>query len=100
MLKNALEAAKPGENVVLKSQRRGNKVVFEVHNNGCIPEEVQLNIFKRSFSTKGKGRGLGTYSIKLLSENYLKGKVYFESSPDKGTSFFAEYPINPKVDDN
>ena len=42
-----------------------------------MPRQVQLQIFKRSFSTKGAARGLGTYSMRLLSERYLKGVVSF-----------------------
>lgn len=38
-----------------------------------LPLLVQLQIFNRSFSTKGKGRGTGTYSMKLLTKRYLKG---------------------------
>jgi sensor histidine kinase regulating citrate/malate metabolism len=57
-----------------------------------MPEEVKLQVFKRSFSTKGKGRGLGTYSIKLLTEKFLKGKVYFISEENFGTEFTIEIP--------
>ncbi len=44
-------------------------------------------MFNRTFSTKGEGRGIGTYSIKLLTENYLKGTVSFVSNESKGTVF-------------
>ena len=93
MTKNALEASDEGDSVSLKTVSQKDKVIFEVHNDSFIPEETQLKIFNRSFSTKGRGRGLGTYSMKLLSENYLQGKAYFTSDAQKGTSFFVEYPI-------
>jgi len=67
-------------------------VRFTVHNPGEMPQEASLQVFQRSFSTKGTGRGLGTYSMKLLSEQYLQGKVGFSSTPEEGTLFFAEYP--------
>lgn len=92
MVKNALEASAPGETVTLGCRAAGDKVQFWVHNPGVIPREAQLQIFQRSFSTKGPGRGLGTYSMKLLSELYLHGSVYFESTPAEGTRFVAEYP--------
>ncbi|HAL86389.1 MAG TPA: histidine kinase, partial [Deferribacteraceae bacterium] len=44
----------------------------------------------------GKGRGLGTYSIKLLTENYLKGKVRFETRRESGTTFFIKIPFSYK----
>ena len=57
-----------------------------------IPRDIQLQIFNRSFSTKGQNRGLGTYSMKLLS-SFLKGDINFTSSEENGTTFNAEYPI-------
>jgi K+-sensing histidine kinase KdpD len=98
MTKNALEASKCGEKVLISCRRCEKGVVFEVHNNVFIEPDVQLSIFIRSFSTKGKGRGWGTYSMKLLSENYLEGKVYFTSDITRGTSFFAKYPMNLSED--
>lgn len=95
MCKNALEATDPGGIVRLSCQREEEGVRFSVHNEGQMPEDVQLQIFQRSFSTKGSGRGIGTYSIKLLSEQYLGGKVGFTSSREEGTTFFGIYPYNP-----
>jgi signal transduction histidine kinase len=57
-----------------------------------MPKEVRLQVFQRSFSTKGADRGLGTYSVKLLTEKYLKGKVSFSSQQGEGTTFFVLLP--------
>jgi sensor histidine kinase regulating citrate/malate metabolism len=65
-----------------------------VHNDAPIPREVRLQIFQRAFSTKGPGRGLGTYSMKLLSQRYLGGDVSFTSSEEGGTTFKARYPLH------
>jgi signal transduction histidine kinase len=92
MLKNALEATPKGKSVELGCFSNENNVVFTVKNDGVMKEEVQNNIFQRSFSTKSTGRGIGTYSIKLFMENYLKGKVYFISDEYHGTIFYAEFP--------
>jgi len=70
---------------------------FWVNNPNFMPREVQLQVFQRSFSTKGAGRGLGTYSIKLLTERYLKGMVSFSTSPETGTTFQAWYPMALEV---
>ncbi len=92
MVKNALEATDPGGTVTLGCRADGDQVEFWVHNPAIMPRDVRLQIFQRSFSTKGPGRGLGTYSMKLLSERYLQGKVTFESAPGVGTIFRATYP--------
>jgi signal transduction histidine kinase len=57
-----------------------------------MSEAVRLQIFNRSFSTKGPGRGLGTYSVKLLTEQYLGGKVGFTTDPKQGTTFQVTIP--------
>lgn len=93
MTKNALEASDIGQVVTLKCKAVDGNVVFSVHNPNFMPRNVQLQVFKRSFSTKGESRGLGTYSMKLLSEKYLKGKVHFTSDQLSGTTFYAEYPV-------
>ena len=93
MLKNGLEATIPGQTVTMSCEEHGKSVAFIVHNREVMPEEVQLQIFHRSFSTKGEeGRGIGTYSIKLLGEQYLGGKVEFTSREPEGTSFVLTIP--------
>lgn len=92
LVKNALEAIRPGETVTLGCAPAGDGVQFTVHNPGVIPQKVQLQLFNRSFSTKGNGRGLGTYGAKLLTESYLKGTVGFESTPEQGTLFQVVLP--------
>ena len=91
MIKNALEATPRGETVTVAVVRQGETFAFAVHNPGTIPPESRHQIFQRSFSTKGSGRGLGTYSMKLLSA-YLKGEISFTSLPGEGTTFRAVYP--------
>jgi len=93
LVKNALEASEGGQTVTLGCAAQETEIEFWVHNSGFMPRPVQLQIFQRSFSTKGTGRGLGTYSIKLLTERYLKGNVSFSTSPDYGTTFRVCYPL-------
>jgi nitrogen fixation/metabolism regulation signal transduction histidine kinase len=94
MLKNALEASTDGDTVQISAARRGSRVVLSVHNPGFMRDEVRLQVFQRSFSTKAPDRGLGTYSMKLLTEKYLGGGVSFVSTPAGGTTFTAEYPVD------
>lgn len=96
MIKNALEASKPGEKVELGGELIVEGYRFWVRNQGWIPRDIQLQLFQRSFSTKGGNRGLGTYSIKLLGEKFLGGKVDFDSSPEEGTVFRFLLPIENK----
>jgi signal transduction histidine kinase len=90
MLKNALESTPQKGSVITGIQIHDKKIRFWVKNDLVIPEDVQMQMFQRSFSTKGNGRGIGNYSIKLLTENYLKGKVSFISNKTAGTVFSIE----------
>ncbi len=93
MVKNALEAEPDGAAITLGADLEGNRLEFWVANPTPMPEEVRMQVFQRSFSTKGTGRGLGTYSLRLFGENYLGGKVGFSSTPDDGTRFFFSLPL-------
>lgn len=94
MIKNALEASRPGQTVRVWFERRDGRPVFLVNNAGVIPEPVALRIFQRSFSTKPEqGRGIGTYSMKLFGERHLGGKVEFTTTPETGTTFWIDLPI-------
>lgn len=90
---NALEATKEKGTISLITKVEPNHIIWEVWNNEYIPSTVQKRIFQRHFSTKSKnGRGLGTYSMKLLGEEYLKGRISFTSNKRSGTTFFFSLP--------
>ncbi|NBK97049.1 MAG: ATP-binding protein, partial [Erysipelotrichia bacterium] len=93
MVKNAMEASQHGETVTIWARQNGELVEFRVNNPGVIRDDVKMQLFNRSFSTKGEGRGIGTYSMRLLSEKFLHGHVSFASTPDDGTTFIASYPL-------
>ena len=80
LIKNAIEASNPKQTITIGYSRKNDNIVFSIHNQTFIPEDIQSKIFQRSFSTKGGGRGIGTFSIKYLTETYFKGKVYFTST--------------------
>ncbi|MBW1783058.1 MAG: sensor histidine kinase, partial [Deltaproteobacteria bacterium] len=80
--------------VTMGAGREDDRVVLWVHNESAMPKSSQLQVFQRSFSTKGKGRGLGTYSIKLLTERYLNGSASFTSTEAEGTTFQISLPLH------
>jgi hypothetical protein len=94
MLKNAYEASSIGDEILAGCKEHNSSVIFWIKNTSVIPEEIRLQIFQRSFSTKGPGRGIGTYSMKLLGEKYLGGRVSFETSENSGTIFTFELPLH------
>jgi signal transduction histidine kinase len=92
MLKNALEASPEGDTVTLGADANDGQLNLWVHNSAVIPDEYQQRIFQRDFSTKGAGRGLGTYSMQLLSR-LLSGEVHFISEAGFGTRFTLSLPV-------
>jgi signal transduction histidine kinase len=92
LIKNALEASQRGQTVSVSYVNDGTPI-FTIHNDTAMSEEARLQMFQRSFSTKeGVGRGIGSYSVKLLTERYLKGSVTFRSHPGEGTTFTVRLP--------
>jgi signal transduction histidine kinase len=93
MVQNAIEAMPPGGQAHLHYELREDRPTFVVHNPGCMQAHVADRVFQRSFSTKAvRGRGLGTYGMKLLGETVLGGTVGFTTSWEEGTCFFIELP--------
>ncbi|MCP3892170.1 MAG: HAMP domain-containing histidine kinase [Desulfobulbaceae bacterium] len=94
MLINALEATAEGGTVKFTTTKKSGCIVWQVWNNSFIPLDIQSRIFQRHFSTKvDKGHGLGTFSMKLFGEMYLKGKIDFTSTEAEGTFFTFTLPL-------
>jgi nitrogen fixation/metabolism regulation signal transduction histidine kinase len=94
MVLNALEATPRKGNISITVTGSPDEAIsFKVWNPTFIPAPVQKRIFQRYFSSKdGNGRGLGTYSMKLFGESYLKGSVGFTSTETEGTVFTFTLP--------
>ncbi|HLP30712.1 MAG TPA: HAMP domain-containing sensor histidine kinase, partial [Geothrix sp.] len=93
MVLNAQEALPPGGQARIWYEAREGRPTFVVQNPGCMPDGVADRVFQRSFSTRAaRGRGLGTYSMKVFGETVLGGKVGFSTDWGEGTRFFIELP--------
>jgi len=95
MVKNAVEASQAGDTVRLSCESAGGRIAFSVANPAVMTDDVRLRVFKRNFSTKGKGRGLGVYGMRLLGERYLGGEVRFTTRAPEGTVFTLDLPLEP-----
>ena len=77
--------------IVLEEEEE--KVRIEVWNNGKpIPPDIREKIFTPFFTTKVHGTGLGLPIAKKIIEDEHNGKIWVESSEDRGTSFIIEIP--------
>lgn len=99
MVINALEATGEGGEARAWAEPSADGVDFCVWNDAVMPPEVARRVFQRNFSTKGTlGRGLGTYSMKLLGERVLGGEVSFTSRVGEGTCFRLRLKAAPAGD--
>ncbi len=94
LLKNAAENSDKDDKYTLDITKNNDSITFKVHNNKVIPKETQNHMFSFGNSNKGNGHGVGAYSVRLLTENILKGSAWFTSTEESGTDFFISIPIN------
>lgn len=97
-LKNAFEATRKGGFITFGMEVTDDSVIFVVENDSVMDEAVRSQVYQRSYSTKGSGRGIGTYSMRLLVEHYLCGHVSFTSTEADGTRFRIRLPLKGPLD--
>ncbi len=100
MITNALEAScmEQGLGVKIWIEEEEGWLAFRVWNAQAIPPDIALRVFQLHFSTKAEaGRGIGTYSMRLIGEQLLGGSVQFTSSKEVGTVFRFALPLASSV---
>ena len=95
MVLNAREALGAGGRIEVRTQHRGNRVVFSVIDNGCgmTPAFVRDSLFRPFQTTKQKGLGIGLFQSRAIILAH-GGGVRVESEVGKGTSFHASFPVS------
>jgi PAS domain S-box-containing protein len=104
LLINAADAiAETGKRGLIKvsTKRKNDELIVEISDNGIgIPEKIKEKIFTPFFTTKDVGKGTGQglhFSYRIVVERH-KGKLYFESKANKGTTFYIHLPIEGDLD--
>lgn len=97
-ISNAIKYTPNKGEIICEIKKNGSKILFSVKDNGVgIPEKEQKRIFEKLFRASNsleldrEGNGLGLYIVKKIAET-LGGRVWFESEPEKGTTFYFELP--------
>lgn len=97
LILNAAEAYEGRGGVIsLRGQQDGSKVLLTVsdHAKG-IADSVKDKLFKEMITTKGKnGTGLGLYMSNSNIKARFGGRMWFESEPDRGTTFYIRIPVH------
>jgi len=95
LLQNALEACHDQETCTISifEELKENHILIRISDNGeGIPEQMRSKIFIPNFTTKSSGTGLGLAMCKTIVEQ-AKGRIWFETQEDAGTTFFVELPL-------
>jgi signal transduction histidine kinase len=99
LLINAVDAvSEAGKQGLIKvsTKREHSELIVEISDNGIgIPDEIKDKIFTPFFTTKKVGHGTGQglpFSYSIVVERH-KGKLYFKSKVNEGTTFFVHLPI-------
>lgn len=101
LVKNAIQATeesvKPEVSVELLLEDDHFKV--EIIDNGVgISEEMKDKVFVPNFTTKSSGTGLGLAISKQIIEQSASGAIWFDSTEERGTSFYVKLPIYKPIE--
>ncbi|MGP1373818.1 MAG: MASE1 domain-containing protein [Almyronema sp.] len=91
--------AKPNTIWIKATQTQKDTVTIAISDNGVgIPEEIRSKLFDPFFTTKpvGQGTGLGLSVCYQIVVEKHQGKLWCDSTPTRGTSFFIELPIHAR----
>ncbi len=98
---NAVEHMKGKGTLWFHSKEKGDKVEVCLGNsNTYIPDDDRKQLFEAFFTKRKKGgTGLGLAIAKKVIEAH-GGKIWCESSKEKGTEFFFTLPLSNEFDDS
>ncbi|MBN9391863.1 MAG: GAF domain-containing protein [Chloroflexi bacterium] len=102
LLVNGNKYTQPGGKVEVSLEEHEGQVIIKIGDNGPgIPHDEQAMIFDRYYrrpvheqGSKISGTGLGLPITRNLVELH-GGKIWVESQPGHGTTFFIRLPLNP-----
>lgn len=100
IIDNAVKYTTENDSVKIHTSEAKGKINFSVSDSGIgIPEAEQSKIFVKFHRSENArllsvhGTGLGLYIAQKIVLAH-KGKIWFESKKDKGTTFYIELPTN------
>ena len=92
---NAVKYA-PGSSIIVGLKEVGRSLIVSFTDNGPgIPSDSLPLVFDRFYrvrNEKATGTGLGLYICRQIIDAH-RGKIWAESTPGQGTTFFIELPI-------
>jgi signal transduction histidine kinase len=100
LIKNGIQSVPADRKGVIEVRVVVNrdKVITSISDNGTgIPREIRKKMFTPNFTTKSSGTGLGLSIVRKYVET-AGGRIWFESEPGNGATFFVELPLKYTVE--
>jgi len=80
--------------IIIHAQKVGGDAQISITDNGPgISDHVSTKIFQPNFTTKTSGAGLGLAICQQIIQQ-ANGKIWFESTPNKLTTFYIQLPAS------
>lgn len=97
LIHNAIKFTQPGGSISITATVRQTEVVFSIQDTGAgIPPDVLPRIFERFYKVdrarSSGGTGLGLSIARHIIEAH-GGKIWAESTPEQGSTFFFSLPM-------
>lgn len=98
LISNAIKFSYPKGKINLKAEEKENEIIISVKDEGIgiNPDDIKkLFNIENNITTKGTNREKGTGLGLILCKDFISyhtGKIWVESSPGKGTTFFFTIP--------
>ncbi|MAG44862.1 hypothetical protein CL633_03160 [bacterium] len=103
LVSNAVQYIKKSGKIIISTKQKNKNIIWQIQDNGIgIPTNQQKYIFKKFFRVesslkfKTRGTGLGLYISQAIIKEH-KGKIWFKSKSDKGTTFYFSIPLTKKI---
>lgn len=99
LITNAIKFSHAGDSVIVRTVSKANMAIIAIEDHGPgIAPALQPFVFQKFVQSRQRqihnvpSTGLGLTIVKHIAEAH-GGNVYFETSENKGTTFFLELPI-------
>ncbi len=102
LISNAVKFCRKGDRITISASSFNGEVVVEVRDTGVgiAPDDLGKIFGDQIFTTRGTSNEMGTGLGLVLSKEFIElngGKIWVESSLNKGTSFFFTLKSNSEI---
>jgi len=95
LVKNGLQSIPRNRKGMIRIELREKEeqaLISFADNGSGIPEDIKDKLFHPNFTTKSSGMGMGL-AISSSVVRSLGGKIWYDTTPDKGTIFYVSLPL-------